>query len=55
MCAAVVESTRERRRSEGICAAVLEETPSFEPAESAGVVGMNASVVRGSVQVQRGE
>ena len=55
MCAAVVESISERRRSEGICAGVPEETPGFEPRESAGVVGENASVVRGSVQVQRGE
>ena len=53
--AAVVDSARKRRCSEGICAGIPEEPPGFEPRESAGIVGENASVVRGSVQVQRGE
>ena len=47
VCGAAVESTKERRRSE--------ESPGLEPRERVGVVGQNASVVRGRVQAQRGE
>ena len=54
LCGAVVVSTRERRRSEEVCG-VPKETPGIEPRKSAGVVEENASLVRGSVQVQRGE
>ena len=37
MCGAAVVSTRERRRSKGMCGGVPEETPGIEPRESAGV------------------
>ena len=50
VCGAAVVSTRERRRSKGMCGGVPEETPGIEPRDSASVVGENASVVRGSVQ-----
>ena len=55
MCGAAVESTRERGLSEGICSGVTEETPGSELRESERVVGVNASVVWGRVQAQRGE
>ena len=55
VCGAAVESTRERGLSEGICSGVTEETPGSELRESERIVGVNASVVWGRVQAQRGE